>query len=179
MELALSVLSDDDPKKQEALKLFEKAKAFKIDPVKAMIAEAGEMMEPDQREKLQMAVKIYETYKAGGSIETLMPVEYKGYYEQANQAIDKAKDLKTKKNEMQISLITKAVTPIWAKKDTQNLGYITKTQCCELVQDALKAIGQEKYYDEKTFAQAFDFIILAGDIASGNVKVDDIKQAAL
>ena len=47
------------------------------------------------------------------------------------------------------------------------------------MQDALKAIGQEKYYDEKTFAQAFDFIILAGDIASGNVKVDDIKQAAL
>lgn len=46
-----------------------------------MIAEAGEMMEPDQREKLQMAVKIYETYKAGGSIETLMPEEYKGYYE--------------------------------------------------------------------------------------------------
>ena len=108
-----------------------------------------------------------------------MPQEYKGYYEKASQAMDKANELKKKKNEMQISLITKAVTPIWAKKDTKNLGYITKTQCCEIVQDALKAIGQEKYYDEKTFAQAFDVIILAGDIASGNVKVDDIKYAAV
>jgi hypothetical protein len=62
------------------LKVFEKAKAFKTDPVKAMIAEAEEMMEPDQREKLQMAVKIYEIYNSGGSMESLMPSEYQGYY---------------------------------------------------------------------------------------------------
>ena len=80
---------------------------------------------------------------------------------------------------MQLALITKAVDPIWAKKDTEGLGYITKFQCCELVQEGLKAIGQEKYYNEESFAKAFDLIILAGDIASGEVNPEDIKKAAI
>lgn len=45
------------------------------------------------------------------------------------------------------------------------------------MQDALKAIGQEKYYNEKTFLQAFEIIILAGDVASGAVSAEDLKKA--
>ena len=59
---------------------MEKANAFKADPVIALISEAEQIMEPDQIEKLKLAVKIYETYKSGGSMETIVPENYKGYY---------------------------------------------------------------------------------------------------
>ena len=133
MELALSALNDDDPQKKEGLLLLEKAKSFKSDPVKALLSEAEQIMEPDQKEKLELAVKIYETYKSGGSMDSMVPEEYKGYYNHANVALEKAKELKAKKDEMQLAIITKAVNPIWSKKDTEGLGHITKVQCMELV----------------------------------------------
>lgn len=94
----------------------------------------------------------------------------------AEKAMEKAKELKRKKDELQLKLIKKAVEPIWKIKDKENLGYITKDQCCEIAYDALKAIGQEKYFNLDNFQKAFDVIILAGDLASGAVSLDEIKQ---
>lgn len=59
----------------------------------------------------------------------------------AEKALAKAKELKKKKDELQLKLIKKAVEPIWKIKDKENLGFITKDQCCEIAYDALKAIG--------------------------------------
>lgn len=59
----------------------------------------------------------------------------------AETAIEKAKEIKRKKDELQLKLIRKAVEPLWVMKDKENLGYITKEQCCEIAEDALKAIG--------------------------------------
>ena len=46
--------------------------------------------------------------------------------------MEKAKEMKRKKDELQLKLIKKAVEPIWKIKDKENLGYITKDQCCEI-----------------------------------------------
>lgn len=69
---------------------------------------------------------------ANGDYRDCMPEAYRPYYDMANKAMEKAKELKKKKDEMQLKLIGKAVEPIWKMKDTENLGYITKEQCCEI-----------------------------------------------
>ena len=92
----------------------------------------------------------------------------------AEKAVEKAKELKRKKDELQLKLIRKAVDPLWALKDTEDLGYITKEQCCEIAFDALKACRQEKYYNEESFMKAIELIILSGDVASGDVNLEDM-----
>ena len=91
----------------------------------------------------------------------------------------KANELKKKKDEMQLKLIGKAVDPIWKMKDKENLGYITKEQCCEIAEAALKIIGQDKYYNEANFLKAFEILILAGDVMSGHVSADELKSAVI
>ena len=61
-----------------------------------------------------------------GSYVEFVPEEYKKYYIMAETAIEKAKEIKRKKDELQLKLIRKAVEPLWVMKDKENLGYITK-----------------------------------------------------
>jgi hypothetical protein len=95
-------------------------------------------MNEDQKAKFEIVKKIAV---CDGDYIQFVPEEYKQYYTLAEKAVAKAKELKKKKDELQLKLIKKAVEPIWKIKDKENLGFITKDQCCEIAYDALKAIG--------------------------------------
>ena len=40
----------------------------------------------------------------------------------------------------------------------------------------MKAIGQEKYYNQESFMKAVEMIILSGDVASGDVNLGDMQK---
>ena len=75
---------------------------------------------------------------------------------------------------MQLKLVTKAVNSLWSKKDKENLGYLPKSSCSEMVEDALTQLGQAKLFDSATFEFVFDLIIVAADIAFGVISKEDL-----
>ena len=127
MEIAVDQLDDNQKE------LFYKAKAYKENPQAFLISEAEAMMDADQLEKFQIVKKMIEAYQSGGSMDQFVPAEYKSYYDGANTALETAKELKKRKDELQLMMITKAIDPIWALRDPENKGYISKDQCCEMV----------------------------------------------
>ena len=94
MELAIDMLDEDQKK------LFYKAKAFKQDPQSALLDEAEIMIDPKHREQFKLVKKMIQTYQSGGSMDGFIPEQYKGYVDTANVAIEKAKEIKKKKDEL-------------------------------------------------------------------------------
>ena len=101
------------PQQVKTLKL---AKLFKDDPEAAALAQ----LTPEQRELALKAKKMKELYddpskgaaKLGGWMKSVCPDEYKGHLDKVGQGLEMAAELKRKKDEMQISMIEKALAKI-------------------------------------------------------------------
>ena len=70
--------------------LQQKLDAFKENPQETLLKEAESLMSPYQMECYKTIRKVLES----GSIEPLIPEEYKMYYSTAKMAIEKANELK-------------------------------------------------------------------------------------
>ena len=90
-------------------------------------------MTPQQLEQYTTIRKVLES----GSIEPLIPQEYKIYYSAAKMAIEQANELKKKKDELQLVSIRAAVNMI-IKED-----HVNKQQCEAMVLRAMTTIGKE------------------------------------
>ena len=93
-------------------------------------------MTPDQLEQYLTIRKVLES----GSIEPLIPKHYKSYFNAAKMAIEKANELKKKKDELQLASIRAAVD-MMIKEDE-----VTKDQCQDMVKKAMTSIGKEEYF---------------------------------
>ena len=85
-----------------------------------------------------------------------MPEEYKGYFNAATSAYDKALELKKKKDEMQLQMIEKAIDPIWSKYDTEGAGAVSKSQCQDMVVLALEQIKMSQHFNQAAFDKLFE-----------------------
>jgi hypothetical protein len=61
--------------------------------------------------------------------------------------LEKAKELKKQKDEMQLKMFEKAIDPLWIQQDPENKGYITKDQSGEMVKLALEKVSMSQYYN--------------------------------
>ena len=72
--------------------------------------------------------------EARGVAEGYVPDQYKGYFNAGLDAVDKAKELKKQKDELQRKMFEKAIDPVWVKYDPEGKGEISKDQCQEMAQ---------------------------------------------
>ena len=113
-------------------------------------------------------------------LEAMLPPEhrppFKNYISLMKKAAEATREIRRKKNEMQMKGIAMALEPLWKMKDKENVGHLTRDQTGELVEAVLTKIGQEAAFNKASFEHAFDMFILAADVASGKITQDDIKK---
>lgn len=113
-------------------------------------------------------------------MEALLPPEQKPKFEKFlkvyRQANEKLQAARKKKQEIQLQLITKAVTVIWKQRDPENLGYISKADCGDMVKTVLKKIGQAKIYNQESFESTFDMVIVVADLNAGVINKAQMEK---
>lgn len=124
-----------------------RALEFKRDPVMALLNESEDLVEtPEEKQKIEMTKILVDKEKGmDEKLEALLPPEHRASFKNIIAVMKKAneqtKELRRKKNEIQLKMIGKAVEPLWVMKDTENVGHLTRDQTGELVEAVLAKIG--------------------------------------
>ena len=69
----------------------------------------------------------------------------------ASAGMAQMEELKRQKDEMQIAMMEKGISPLWGPYDPEDKGYITQAQLCDLAKAALEALGKVEFYNELVF----------------------------
>ena len=108
-----------------------------------------------------------------------------GWYSQASdeqkkaiqdQLQKKAEELRIKKDEMLVSMFTKAIDLIWDKYDPSNKGYLKQEECATVVLAILKQVGKEEFFKKEIFETMFKE---ADKNQNGKLEKDEIAQLAV
>lgn len=85
-----------------------------------------------------------------------IPDQYKGVFDMGVKAYDGAVYLKQKKDELQLQMCEKVVDQIWSQFDTEDTGYISKSQCEDLAKQGLEKAGKAELFQQMAFDKVFE-----------------------
>jgi len=74
----------------------------------------------------------------------------------AESMLNTAKDLKEKKDEIQLDLIKKAIQPMFAKFDLDKDGCLDREECQNIVKSALDNLGYKDSFNAEVFNKAWE-----------------------
>lgn len=134
----------------------------------------------------QTAQEIYNSEDKIKSIGTVIPSEYQSQYDTAVSAYNKsleikqkagelqeqAAELKRKKDEAQIQMFEKVITPFWKSYDQDDKGYIGQEQFKELSKLVMEKAGYGDKFNEQVFEELCSFLA----VYTNSKNDEDIKK---